>query len=136
MQRAFMVDAKNYNLSRMLEEWSWLVPSADTPLFVSALADWVFGAPDGSLWSLSSLEGDYRQIARDSAEYNRLNKSDAWLRDNFSANWVVIAAGVGITPRDDQCIGWKKHPRLGGEFKRENLQLFDMEVYQWSWPKK
>ena len=128
--RAFMLDAKHYNLPRMLEEWRWLIPQQHTPLFVSALGDWVFGAPDGSLWCLSVLEGDYFQIALNGAEYNKLNKSEEWLNKTFIAGWQAIAAGHGLEPSPDQCIGWKVHPRIGGQLKPDNLQLFDMEVYQ------
>jgi hypothetical protein len=125
-----MVAAEKYDLPRLLHEWQWLVPRDHTPLLVSVMGDWVFGAPNGSLWSLSLLEGDYIQIAVNADEYNRLNKSDEWLNETFSADWQSIAAGHGFEPTEDQCLGWKVHPLLGGEFTPANLQVFDMVVYQ------
>lgn len=128
--RALMIDASEYDTSALLAEWQWLVPELATPLFISAFGDWVFGHPDGSLWVLSLLEGDYRQVAKNAAEYNTLNKSADWLEQTFIAGWQVIAAGHGMQPGKNECLGWKLHPLLGGKFKAENLQIFGMAVYQ------
>lgn len=129
--RALMIPASEHeNVPRLLSEWHWIVPAAATPLFISALGDWVFGHPDGSLWKLCLLEGDYQQIARDAAEYNALNKSVEWLEQTFLAGWQVIAAGHGMQPGKDECLCWKVHPALGGRFEVANLQIMDMAVYQ------
>ena len=128
--RAFMIPAQSYDVTRLVGEWNWLIPVGYTPLFISVLADWVFGAPDGSLWCLSVLEGNFTKIATNSNEYNRLNKSQEWLNKNFIADWQAIAAGRGLLPNDNQCLGWKVHPLLGGGFEVENLQVFEMAVYQ------
>jgi hypothetical protein len=128
--RALMIHASEYDVPRLLADWRWIVPATATPLFISAFGDWVFGHPDGSLWRLGLLEGNYTQVARDSAEYNTLNKSAEWLEETFLAAWQVIAAGHGMQPSKDQCIGWTVHPALGGKFEVANLQLFDMAVYQ------
>ena len=42
----------------LLEDWRWLVPEELTPLFLTTLGDWIFGASDGSIWTLSLLEGE------------------------------------------------------------------------------
>lgn len=77
--RPFFADVEHTDNSALLEEWRWLVPATDTPLFLTALGDWVFGAPDGSLWLLSALEGNYSIVASNSVEFNRLNKSQEWI---------------------------------------------------------
>ena len=61
--RPLMIEASKFNTRELLGEWKWLVPPTDTPIFLSALGDWVFGHPDGSLWGLSVLEGTYERIA-------------------------------------------------------------------------
>src|SRR5262245_5362561 len=121
-----MFEANANEVPRLLADWKWLVPEKDTPLFISIFGDWVFGAPDGSLWVLSVLEGDYRKIAANASEYNRLNKSFDWMSETFMAGWQEIAHRHGLSPRKDQCLGWKVHPMLGGKFEVANLQLFDM----------
>lgn len=126
----FMTAASEFDTEALLEFWRWRVPTSATPLFISVFGDWVFGAPDGSIWSLSVLEADYRQIASDSAEYNRLKSSFDWMEENFIAGWQEIAQRHGLTPTPGQCLGWRRHPILGGKFQPDNLQLFDMVVYQ------
>ncbi|CAN7711631.1 T6SS immunity protein Tdi1 domain-containing protein [Variovorax paradoxus] len=128
--RPLMFKANRYDVSDLLMEWRWRIPPSGTPLFVSAFGDWVFGHPDGSLWALSVLEGTYQQVARNSSEYNTLNKSPEWLDDIFIASWLSIAAGNGLEPGPDECLGWKLHPLLGGKFEVSNMQLFSMRVYQ------
>jgi hypothetical protein len=98
----------------LIEEWRWLVPDTLTPLFITAFGDWTFGAPDGSLWLLETLEGSLNPIAENSTEYNERKASEAWLDENLMAGWFVIALGDGLAPSSDECIGWKIHPLLGG----------------------
>ncbi len=114
----------------LLTDWRWVVPDTLTPLFLTALGDWIFGAPDGSLWLLEMLEGSLSSIAANAAEYNRLKSSDEWLDETLLAHWFVIALGKGMAPSTDECIGWKVHPILGGPLDETNLQLFTMKVYQ------
>lgn len=128
--RPLMVEASRYPIDDLRAEWHWLVPSADTPLFLSAFGDWVFGNPDGSLWVLSLLEGSYERVARDAAEYNTLNRSAEWLDETFIAGWLPIAAVNGLEPGENECLGWKVHPLLGGKFEVGNLKIFSMLVYQ------
>ena len=84
------------------DDQPWTHPCSSPPW-----GDWVFGRPDGSLWALSLLEGDYRQIAQNATEYNRLNKSPEWLNDEFCAEWLLIASHHGLLPAPHQCLGWK-----------------------------
>jgi len=125
-----MSHASEYDTAPLLAEWKWLIPESDTPLFISAFGDWVFGKPDGSLWVLSLLEGTYEQVARNSNDYNLLNKSEKWLNQVFIAGWLPIAIENGLAPSKSECLGWKLHPLLGGKFAVANLQVFSMLVYQ------
>ncbi|WP_432210636.1 hypothetical protein [Marinobacter alkaliphilus] len=74
----FLKKPSEEEVETLLPQWSWLVPSGVTPLFLSAFGDWVFGDPDGSLSVLSLLDGNYEKVAGSSEEYNRLNKSAEW----------------------------------------------------------
>jgi len=114
----------------LASNWSWLVPHEHTPLFLSVFGDWVFGAPDGSLWALSTLEGSYEQIARSSAEFNALKQSPEWLDKIFIASWQEVAARHGIVPSATECIAWRVPPVLGGSFEVGNLQLLPQSAYQ------
>jgi len=127
----FMTSAHAFDTEDLLAPWTWLVPSSATPLFISVFGDWVFVAPDGSLWTLSVLEGTYWKIAASGSEYNRLKSSFEWLDETFIAGWQEIAHRHGLVPAVHECIGWKVHPALGGAFEKENLKIFSMRVYQY-----
>lgn len=102
--RAFMVAADQYGIAELLPEWAWLLPERDTPLFLTVMGDWVFGSPDGSIWRLSALEGDYVRIAANAEQYNALKRDIQWLNDEFCANWQPIAAGNGLLPNNTECL--------------------------------
>jgi hypothetical protein len=128
--RPFMTPASQYDVRALRADWMWLVPASDTPLFISIFGDWIFGRPDGSLWALTLLEGNYEQIAQNATEYNALKNSLEWLDATFIAGWQEIAARKGLEPARQECLGWKIHPMIGGKFEVENLAIFDMGVYQ------
>jgi hypothetical protein len=114
----------------LLDDWRWLVPRDLTPLFVTMLGDWIFGAADGSLWALDMLEGNLRQVASSAAEYNRLNKSREWLEETLLIDWYEVALEAGLVGAPDDCIGWARHPMVGGRIERANLRRFSMRIYQ------
>ena len=114
----------------MLEEWRWRVPRDLTPLFLTMLGDWIFGAPDGSIWALSLLEGDLRRLAASGVEYNRLKNDRGWLDAELQFGWYEIALNNGLVPNAEQCVGWTVAPILGGPLERSNLKLYSMRVYQ------
>jgi hypothetical protein len=69
-----------------------------------------------------------RQVARDATEYNTLNKSVEWTEGTFLSGWFPIAIGNGLTPRHDQCLGWKVHPIVGGAFAVDNLGQLHRQI--------
>ena len=126
----FMRQPTDIEISKFLPQWSWIVPETSTPLYLSTFGDWVFGNSDGSLSVLSLLEGKYERVANNCNEFNEYNKSPEWCDEIFIASWYPIAIENGIIPSQDECIGWKIHPVIGGKFEVENLRVFSMEVYQ------
>ena len=127
--RPFMMEANAFDSRALLGDWQWLLPPALKPLMVSAFGDWVLGAPDGSLWLLSMLEGSFELIAADAAEFNTLKSDPAWFEETFLAGWFDIAVGNGLEPSESECLGWKVHPLIGGEFSVNNLQVFSLRLY-------
>lgn len=125
-----MIAASEYDTEDLLWAWQWRVPPSLTPLFVSALGDWVFGAPDGSLYALSMLDGDLFRIAENAREYNAAKEDERWLDQTFAAGWAVIARRHGLVPAKDQCLAWTSPPALGGPLEVGNLRIADMSVWQ------
>jgi hypothetical protein len=128
--RAFMIEASRFDTDDLLRCWRWRVSPELKPQMISLFGDWVFGAPDGTIWALSLLEGECGQIARSSAEYNILKRDFDWMSEVFIADWQEIAERHRIIPADDQCIGWKVHPMLGGAFSVDNMKIQSMSSYQ------
>jgi hypothetical protein len=125
----FIRDVTGLDVDALVAEWRWRIPPRQTPLFVTILADWIFGAPDGRIWVLDSLEGDYRQIARTGAEYNANKSSEKWLKQTLHMEWYLAALTHGLVPQRRQCIGWKIHPRMGGALDVTNLQIASLQAY-------
>ena len=128
--RALMLEMKDLTHTEPLRDWDWLVSPRMTPLMVSVFGDVLLGAPDGSLWLLSMLDGECQQIAADAAEYNRLKRDPEWLDEWFLAAWQEIADRRGLQPKADECLGWKVHPLVGGQIEVDNLQVFSLRLYQ------
>lgn len=129
-ERAFLIAASEYDTKALLWAWQWRVPPSFTPLFVSVMGDWVFGAPDGSLHALSMLDGDLFRIAENAAEYDAAKESERWLDQTFAAGWSVIARAHGLVPGKDECLAWTSPPALGGAFEVSNLRIQPMLVWQ------
>jgi hypothetical protein len=125
-----MRSASEFDAPALASHWSWLIPAGHTPLLLSILGDWVFGAPDGSHWVLSTLEGSYEKVAENSAEFNLRKRSFEWLDKVFLASWQEIADRNGIVPTATECITWKVPPVIGGRFEVSNLCLLPQSVYQ------
>ena len=130
MPRDLAILCEHIDCKRLLTEWRWLVPADATPLMIGIFGDWIFGAPDGSQWHLDLLEGQFRQVARDSAEFNARKREEKYRDEWFGANWANIALENGLTPNRDECLGWKVAPVLGGPFSAANIQVFSLYVYQ------
>ena len=128
--RDLVISCSNIDCQPLLSDWRWLVPTEDVPLFLGAFGDWIFGVPDGSLWSLELLEGTYSRIALNADEYNRAKNEADNLNLWFMAEWVEIAERHGIVPGLDECLGWRLHPIFGGSFSVANIQVFSLGVYQ------
>jgi hypothetical protein len=129
MPRDLAIEYHRVEREGLLDDWDWLVPSDHTPLMVGAFGDWIFGAPDGSIWWLDLLKGEYQRVARNSDEFSRLKKNPKKLDLWFSAGWVTIAAEHGLIPKIDECLGWKTPPVLGAKFSVENIGIFSLMVY-------
>jgi len=130
MPRDLAILCEDIDCNHLLTEWQWLVPADVTPLMIGIFGDWIFGAPDASHWHLDLLEGQFRQVAGDSTEFNAKKREEKYRDEWFRADWANIALANGITPSRDECLGWKIAPVLGGPFSVENIQVFSLSVYQ------
>jgi hypothetical protein len=130
MKRDLAISCEYMDCERLLLDWRWLVPTSMTPLLVGIFGDWVFGAPDATYWHLDLMEGSFRQVARNSDEFNAMKEQNQYRNEWFGAEWADIALGNGIVPKLDECLGWNIAPVFGGPFEVENVQVFSLFIYQ------
>lgn len=130
MPRDLAISCEGMDCKRLLTDWMWLVPPDATPLMIGIFGDWIFGAPDGSLWHLGLLEGQFQPVAQDSTEFNAKKREEEYRDLWFGANWADIALGNGLTPDRAECLGWKVAPVLGGPFSVDNIKVFSLLAYQ------
>ena len=130
MQRDLAISTDDMDCVRLLSEWQWLLPKSAKPLMVGIFGDWVFCRSDGSHWHLDLLEGDFRQVAENSEEFNSKKLEERYRDDWFGANWADIALQNNLRPNKDECLGWKVAPVLGGSFSVDNIQVYSLFVYQ------
>ncbi len=130
MMRGLAISCEGLDYERLLLDWRWLVPPSMTPLMVGIFGDWVFGAPDETIWHLSLLDCRFVQVAMNAEEFNKLKQQDQHRDEWFGAEWADIAIENGLVPKHDECLGWKTAPVLGGAFNVDNIQVFSLFIYQ------
>ncbi len=118
------------DVAALLAFWRWLVPEDYRPIQMNKFGDWFFVASDGQVIMLDLLEGDLTPIAGTIQEFdqrkNLPNQHNDWFLDGF----VFRCESEGLILSKGQCYGWQVHPIIGGEMKFENIQVFDLSVYQ------
>lgn len=128
--RSLAISCDGIDCNRLLTAWKWCLPEDAKPLLIGIFGDWVFGRPDGTHWHLDLLEGRFRLIARDSAEFNEKKNEQEYRDEWFGANWADIAIAHGLKPNDRECLGWKLLPIMGGQFAVENIRVYPLMAYQ------
>jgi hypothetical protein len=125
-----IIPAVGLETKRWLAEWRWLVPEVFSPLWLNCFGDWVFASRDGEIYFLDLLEGSFKSISPSnqvlSGQLNREENQNRWLM----ADWVGICRERGLLLSNGQCYGWKVAPVLGGKFEFDNIQVFDLLVYE------
>lgn len=118
------------DVAALLDWWRWLVPEGYQPIQMSKFGDWCFAAPDGQIIMLDLIEGELTPIAGSIDEYNKLKNHPDQQTDWFLDGFVLRCETEGLTLSDGECYGWRIHPRIGGKMEFENIQVFDLAVYQ------
>lgn len=129
MQRDLAISCESFETDSLLSEWRWLVPTDAKALLIGVFGDMILAAPDGSHWHLDLLEGRFHKVASNSKDFNERKQHEEYRDEWFGANWASIALEHGLTPKVDECFGWKVAPVLGGEFCLENIAVFSLSVY-------
>src|SRR5215831_9567300 len=86
------------------------------PLMIGIFGDWIFGAQHGSHWHLDLLEGNFRQVARDSTEFNARSARKNTAMNGSERTVANIALENGFTPNRDECLAGRLRRSLAVRF--------------------
>jgi hypothetical protein len=128
--RMLTIPAIALETRELLSDWRWLVPQVLSPMWVNAFGDWIFADANGGVHFLDLLEGTLTHVAKSNQAFIEMLET----RDNqehfLMREWVEICRERGLLLSDGQCYGWKVAPLLGGKLEFENIQIFDLLVYE------
>lgn len=114
----------------LLREWRWVVPEDHRPFRMTVFGDWLLEAPDGSIHLLDLLEGELKRIAGSMGELGELEQQEDQREELYLEGFVMRCRAEGVKLGEGECLGWRLHPKLGGNLSVDNIQPFSIRVYQ------
>jgi hypothetical protein len=118
----YLIDQEGYEWSKIVADWSWLLPSSFTIWMVNRFGDLFLVPDDGSVQFLDIGAGTISVLAPNKeAFYSLVDKG------NNADNWFLISltdscVDAGLTLQFGQCYAFKVPPVLGGQYERENIE--------------
>ncbi len=120
LDRSYLANVKEADLTDALVSWEWLVGRDMTPLFLTLSGDVFLRNEAGRTFWLDTGSGESQQVAESELEFDRAWADDArrgeWLLKDVVENLIAS----GNSPGAGQCFGYKVLPILGGDFDGEN----------------
>ena len=125
----YLIDQRGIEWPKVLQNWSWMLPSELTVWMVNRFADLFLVFTDGTVHMLNVGAGTVTKLAEHRDDF--VNKIDE--NDNAD-DWLLIPlanelVATGVTLKPGQCYGFKMPPILGGEYRVENLAPLAIEDY-------
>ena len=105
MEHHFQV--AHLEVERLLAEWRWLCPQPMTLVARNAFGDLFLRDEAGRIFQLEVAIGRTIQIAQTEAQFLELSGNKADRERWFAEADEFAAAGQGLKPNGDQCIGFK-----------------------------
>jgi hypothetical protein len=128
--RDFTIPVEGLDVQTLLTEWRWLIPENMKPLLLSFFGDWMLESPDGKIHFLDLLEGDVNCISQSAQELESMLQQEENRKHWLMTDWVQICRERGLHLAVGECYGWKIAPHLGGKLDFQNIQVFDLAVYE------
>ena len=117
-------------VNELLVEWRWLVSTSFQAKYLTAFGDWIFSLAAGEIYFLDLLEGSLTLVAPSDTCFEKSLESVENRNRWFMTDWLKICHSRGLALGKGECFGWTVHPILGGKFDVDNIQVFDLTVYQ------
>ena len=114
----------------LLADWRWCLASVHELWLVTTWGDAILrDRDDGSIHLLDTTSAELLSIARDAAAFEEALTSpatrDEWLR----ASLVDRQRRLGMSPRVDECFGFRIPPAVGGAFDAGNVEIQSIPVH-------
>lgn len=127
--RSNLIDPGSIDWSKVLANWSWIVPAEGKVWLVNRFADLFLIFPDGTVHMLDVGAGSLCKVAETKDDF--LARADDG--DNAN-NWFMIPlanqmVAAGIELKEGYCYGWKLPPVLGGQYTAENCVTLPVADY-------
>lgn len=114
---------------RLLADWRWLVPTAHTPILMTALGDVFLRDEMGRVHFLDLMCGELKQVAASQEEFDQLCESREQRRSWFVGHLVMELRQLHGELPPGRCYSCKVPLSLGGHFEADNFQPCDLEVH-------
>jgi hypothetical protein len=125
----YLIDQQGLGWPKLLETWTWLLPSEFTVWLVNRYAELFLVFPDRTVHWLQTDGGSFTKVAESRDDFR--TKIDE--EDNAN-QWLMIplvdrcvASGLRLGP--GQCYGFKMPTILGGDFTVENTGVLSIGDY-------
>lgn len=128
--KALTISPETIGSKEMLSEWRWLSPNKINPIWLNTFGDLALETDDWKIFFLDRLEGTFFPLVPSKQSFDEIFNDEQSRSRWLMADWFQICNERGLSLGLGQCYGWKLAPALGGKFEFENIQVFDLTVYQ------
>ena len=123
------IDLANVDFSDLLSDWYWRVEGQFAPLLMTAFGDLFLRDPDGQVWFLDLVSGEFTVVANDTDEWAAMfdnpDTADEWLMPGL----VYALIDEGMRLEAGTCYGYRIAPVLGGKIEPDNIEVTDLSVH-------
>jgi len=117
------------DFEKMLSCWPRLAVGRTRPIGLSALGCCFLERPDGSVYALDPLLGEFRKVAVSMDDFGRGMNSPEWQQRNLHRDVVAQILERGLTRNSRQVFGFSPHPKFGGELDASRAITLDPAVW-------
>ena len=123
------VDFKHLDRQRLLSDWSWFLGTRKAPILVTAMGNaFVQDLDTGGIEFLDIGTPDLVAVAEATEDLERELSQQAFVLKFFDVSLAAELLKAGPLARGT-VFGFRRLPKLGGEYVVENFEPTDIEVH-------
>lgn len=117
----YLLRCGDADLTRLLNEWRWLVSHDYMPILVTALGDMFLAHANGRIFWLDTYEGSFTEVAIDYEALKATMVQPQLFQRWFLPHLIEQLKEQGITRESTQCYSPLVPPVFGGEMVPSNF---------------